>query len=58
MKFDKFWSMFEGVIHHNMKIFSQFSVVPTGYTINAMMLKFFTGTYMLLGEMHGIVGRA
>ena len=48
MKFDRIWSMFEGVIYHNMKFFSQFSVTPTGKTINAMMLKFFTGTYMLL----------
>ena len=36
------------IIHHNMKIFLQFSVTPTGYTINAMMLKFFPGTYVLL----------
>ena len=40
--------MFEGIIHHNMKFFSQFSVTPTGKTINAMILKFFAGTYMLL----------
>ena len=48
MKFDKIWSVFVRVIHHNMKIFLQFSVTPTGYTINAMMLKFFPGTYELL----------
>ena len=40
--------MFEGIIHHNMKFFSQFSVAPTGMTIDAMILKFFAGTYMLL----------
>ena len=46
MKFDKIWSMFVRVIHHNMN-FLQFSVTPTSWNINAMMLKFFAGTYVL-----------
>ena len=29
MKFDKIWSMFVRVIHHNMKTFLQISVTPT-----------------------------
>ena len=48
MKFDKIWSIFQQVICDNMKYFLQYSVTPTGWTINAMMLKFFLDTCMLL----------
>ena len=45
MKFEEIWSIFERVIHDNMNVFS---VTPTGQSINAMTLKFFSDTYILL----------
>ena len=52
MKFDKIWSMIEGVIHHNMKIFFTIFCRTYWQDHHAMILKFFAGTYMLLKVDH------
>jgi len=48
LKFFEIWSIFKKVLYDNMKKIYEFSVMPTGLTIDAMILKFLSGTYMLL----------